>query len=483
MTRQEKLSEIGKLKLSEYSLKMIIPCPHNFYDNNINVFSKIKDWEILNKSTDKKAFNAYNIKTYIYGNVVPELNDNNSKRFLDKNKTVILTKKLDDGFKLKDFKFNISELHLCIFDEHIAFFSLEIKLENFTEFPIDEISEFHQLIRQYKFFNIKAINNKYKEITSSGYDETSEFIDYLLNLTNIENKSFLNISLDDCKFKSTKNQINETYHIYNSTTNAKLLIGMQTKATQYSDGKEIEELEENELTFVSTNNVSILEEATFYIATCSSLSPRKDFTPNDNYIYDCLSKNKLSLWKYSLGVILHDNAVFLGLNKDGGNVIANVNSSFYFIYILNLYIYNQVKYLEHKIIDSSFESVEIDYYYEQLQKLKNQFISDEVAIKFQENELNSVISKALKIDDSLEQVSNNLLETKEISQNNRTLILAILTYPLINNFIPFDWIANNIILSSIFGVIGLIAIYYLISKRKKIKKMYYKRNWFKKVFG
>lgn len=481
MTRQEKLSEIGKLKLSEYSLKIIIPCPHNFYENKKSIFNRIKDWEILNKSSEK-AFNAFNIKTYIYGNVVPELNDNNPEKFLDKNKTLILTKKLNDRFELKNFKFIISDVHLWIFDEHIAFFSLEIILEDFKNLTIDQITEFHQSIRRYKFFSFELIDSQYNKITDKGFIETDEFINYLLNLTKIDDKSFLNISLNDCKLKSKKDEINELYHIYNSTTNAKLLIGMQTEKTQYSDGKEIEELEENELTFVSTNNVSILEEATFYIATCSSLSPTKDFMPNDNYIYDCLSKNKLSLWKYSLGIILHDSAVFLGLNKNGGNVIGNVNSSFYFIYMLNLYIYNQVKYLEHKIIDSSFESLEIDYYYEQLQKLKNQFISDEVGIKFQENELNSIISKAFKIEDSLSQVSGNLVETKEISQNNRTLILAILTYPIINNFIPYNWIANNIFLSSLFGIVGIVGLYYLITNRKKIKKMYYKKNWFKKLF-
>ncbi len=114
--------------------------------------------------------------------------------------------------------------------------------------------------------------------------------------------------------------------------------------------------------------------------------------------------------------------------------------------------------------------------------MKNQFISDEVGIKFQENELNRIIAKAFKIEDSLSQVSSNLVETKEISQNNRTLILAILTYPIINNFIPFNWISNNIFLSSLFGIVGLVGLYYLIIKRKKIKKIYYKKNWFKKLF-
>lgn len=122
MIRQEKLSEIGNLKLSEYSLKMIIPCPHNFYENNKNIFNRIKDWEVLNKSS-KKAFDVYNIKTYIYDNVVPELNDNNTEKFLDKNKTLILTKKTNDRFELKDFKFIISDICLWILDEHIAFFS------------------------------------------------------------------------------------------------------------------------------------------------------------------------------------------------------------------------------------------------------------------------------------------------------------------------------------------------------------------------
>ena len=97
-----------------------------------------------------KAFDVYNIKTYIYDNVVPELNDNNTEKFLDKNKTLILTKKTNDRFELKDFKFIISDICLWILDEHIAFFSLEIKLENFKNFTIDQITEFHQSIRRYK---------------------------------------------------------------------------------------------------------------------------------------------------------------------------------------------------------------------------------------------------------------------------------------------------------------------------------------------
>lgn len=478
MTRQKKLSEIGNLKLSEYSLKMIIPCPHNFYVNKENIFNEIKGWKILNKSK-QKAFESHNIKTYVYDNVVPELNDKNTKNFLEKNKTLIFSKKLNDRFELKDFKFIISNIDLWIFDEHIAFFSLEIELEDFQNFTIDQITEFHQSIRRYKFFSLKPGNEQYKKIIDNGNKETLEYINYLLNLTNIKDKSFLNISLNTCKFKSEKDEINEMYHIYNSTTNAKLLIGMQTEKTQYSNGREIEELEENEITLTSTKNVSILEEATFYIATCSSLTPKKDWIPNESYIYDCLSTNKLSLWKYSLGVILHDNAVFLGLNNDGGKVIENVNGSFYFIYMLNLYISNQIRYLEHMIIDSSFESLEIDHYYEQLQKLKNQFISDDIGIKFQENELNRVFIKAFKINELLSQVTNNLLQTKEISKNNRNLIFAILAYPLINNFISFDWIKNNILLTVLLIGIGFFAI----KKRKRIIKVVYKTNWLKKILG
>jgi hypothetical protein len=253
---------------------------------------------------------------------------------------------------------------------------------------------------------------------------------------------------------------------------------MQIEKSQFSDGKEIIELQENEITS-SSKNINILDEATYLIATCSSLNQPKNLIPSDSYIYDSLTTNKFSLWKYSLGVILHDNTVFLGLNNYGGNVIRNVNSSFYFIYMLNLYIYNQIRYLEHMIIDSSFESLEIEHYFEKLQKLKNQFISDDVGIKFQENELNRVFIKSYKTNELLSQVTSNLLQTKEISKNNRNLIFAILAFPFINDFIPSDWIKNNILLTVLLIAIGLFAI----KKRKKIIKVVYKINWLKKILG
>lgn len=429
MTRQERLESIGNMHLNEYVLKVIIPCPHNFYKNKKSIFNTVKklEWNILN-ATGNKELEAHNIKSNIYNNMIPKYDDTKEKEFLLNNNTLLLQKKINQEFIYKDIKFNVEFLDLWIFDEHVSFFVLNIKLNDFTKYTINELSEFHQLLKNFKFSKIVK-KNSICILSSNGYVESFDFLKLLLSYTEIEGKTFLNISINECANLFINNKLNSLYSIYNGSTNAKLLVGMETKNTFFENKKDIEDQEEENLSFLNTKELSTLSELPFYIASCSSLNPKKNWTSDDGYIYSCVEKNGFNIWKYSSGIVLHDSAAFVGLNKDGGNIVSNVNHVFYFIYILNLYIYTQTRFIEFQINDEKkFETLEINNWYQKLQKLKNKFAVEDIAVKFQENELHMVMMKSLKTKEILTEVTQNLINTKEIAESNMTIYFTILTF-------------------------------------------------------
>ncbi len=447
MTRQEKLKEIGNMHLSEYTSKFIIPVPHSFYENDKSLFKSIEDagWTIENKSKNIKGkLGAFNIKAYIYNNMVPELDE---ESFFDDSKTLILNKKFkDQKMKLrsldqKEYSFFLKDIDLWIFEEHISFFVLNIEFD-YLKYTINELNEFNNIFRSFKFLKLTEQNDFINiEQTRMIDGEQSSFLEHLLKLTHIEtvkkdeNKSFLKINSYDCtnQYKE-ESSINDLYSIYNTSINSKLLLGMQTSTAQYEDGTEIEEHNEECMSFHMVKEMSILNEIPFYLATCTLFDAEKRSTANDEYIYELVNDGGFNIWKYSSGLTIHDSSAFIGLGRDGGPVVSNVKGSFYFIYMLNLYINFQTRYLEHSLIDDNFESREINHWYKKLQKLKNQFVSDEIGIKFQENELNKSMSRALKMQDILSEVSSNLVETKSITASNTGIYMTLLGFIFVSLF-------------------------------------------------
>lgn len=472
MSRQEKLKEIGSMKLQSYASKLIIPCPHKFYENSYPQIKKTLSclgWKINNES-EGRCFGAFNIKPYIYENVIPHINGD-WKSVFENNKSVILSKNnLNYKCTLEKYNFKINDIDLWIFEDHISFFALNIELD-FENLEIDDISSFHNKIRQFKFLDLHLDESK-KNISfvSSGYDETFSFIDFLLQLTQDDSKkSFLNIEKEDCNTLRKENKINNLFSIYNATTNGKLLIGMQSIDTKYSDGSDIEDYDDKNINFYSTKELGLISEIPFYLASCSSMNPQKNSTHKDDYIYACAENGGFGVWKYSSGLTLHDSIAFFGLADDGGPIINNVNTSFYFIYMLNLYINFQIKYIEHEIIDSDFESLQINYWYKKLQKLKNQFFADDIALKFQENEIHSTIARALKNQQLIDEVTNNLTTTKELTQSNFQLYLTALGLIFIY---LFEESIKEFATSNASGIILFLipALMLLYVKRKTIRK-------------
>ena len=489
MTRQDKLKEIGNMHLSAYTSKFIIPVPHRFYENDTTIFESIKDlgWSIENKTDGIKGkLGAFNIKAYIYNNMVPELDE---KSFFYDSRTLILNKKFEDQkMKLsslvknevqKEYSFFLRDIDLWIFEEHISFFVLNIEFDH-SMYTINELNEFNNIFRSFKFLKLTEQDDFINlEQTMLRDGEKCSLLEYLLKLTHIktetkeQNKSFLNIETCDCtdQYKNEKKNINDLYSIYNTSANAKLLLGMQTRTTHYENGSAIEEYNEECMSFESVREMSILNEIPFYLATCTPFDPEKSSTSNDEYIYKLVNEGGFNIWKYSSGLTIHDSSAFIGLNNDGGPIVHNVSSNFYFIYMLNLYITFQTRYIEHSLIDNNFESRDINYWYKKLQKLKNQFISDDIGIKFQENELNKSMSVALKEQDILSEVTSNLVETKNITSSNIGIYMTLIGFIFVSLFEePLKNIFSSY--STYLIVPALFVGYFVYKNRIKIRKKF-----------
>ena len=203
------------------------------------------------------------------------------------------------------------------------------------------------------------------------------------------------------------------------------MTAIQTPKINYLNGEAIEPLHEGDLKFDDINGTSILEEVPFYLASCSSLNPSAGFTNNEEYIHSLVDNGGFNIWKYSSGIIIHDSFALLGLGDNGGPIVSNMKGQFYFIYMLNLYINMQIRFIEYELIDNEFESIDIVDKYKQLQKLKNQFITKEIGIKFQENELHNSMLTALKTEDMISEITDNLMETKEITQSHLGIYVSL----------------------------------------------------------
>lgn len=513
MTRQEKLKQIGNMHLSAYTSKFIIPVPHRFYENDISIFKDIEksNWEIVNKHKEIKDYfgvgghlkegarrvGAFSIQAYIYNNMIPKIDYVPKESFFNDSKTLLLNRKFENKkVKLrslfdKKYSFFLRDIDVWIFEEHISFFVLNIEFDDSSKYTINELNEFNNIFRNFKSLKLTEENDfiNLKETNKIRDGEQHSFIEYLLELTEIQTiekmtsrgeeivkKSFLNIDKCDCTNQYKSKIINDLYSIYHTSTNAKLLVGMQTSTIYYEDEDhtyiKIEEDIEECISNKHVKEMSILSEIPFYLATCTSFTPEKSWTANDDYIYQLVNEGGLNIWKYSAGITIHDSSAFIGLGNDGGSVVGNVNGPFYFIYMLNLYINFQIRYIEHNIIDDNFESKEINYWYKKLQKLKNQFVSDQIGIKFQENEVNKSMSSALKTHELLSEVSSNLVETKSITASNfgiyMTLVGFIFVYlldkPIKNIFSSYG---TYLIVPGL--IVGLILYINRIKIRKRFK--------------
>jgi hypothetical protein len=471
MTRQEKLNEVGNMTMLDSMSYFIISLPHNFYKNKISIFDSIKSsgWEVIN--SDSRQLGTFNIKQYIYENMLGPIDESS---FIDDRSTLLLRKKIEAKSRLLDYDFIIKEIDLWIFEEHIAFFVIRPEVVDIEKYTIDKFSDFNRLFRNFKFLELDVGDTLNFIPTKVQEGEREDFLKYLLDLTKVDDKSFLKISSKECIETRVNNKPNGLYPIYRTSANAKLMVGVQTEKTVFADGSEISSLIKSSLSEEAESNLSelgILEEAPFYIASCISMVPTKSFTSNPKYVFDLIEQGGFRVWKYASGITLFDSFALLGLEKDGGPVVTNMKNQFYFVYMLNLYVNYQVRFIENKLIDKNFESHEINYWYQKLQKLKNQFVSDEIATKFQENEINKSINCGLDSNKMINEVSENLVETKEITQSNTGVYLTLVGFIFVSILQePIEEFVSQYTIPLI--VIGVPTVVFLFKFRVKIRNLF-----------
>lgn len=476
MTRQEQLKEIGEMTPQDFMSYFIIPLPHNFYENKSNVFSKIEktEWKIVNNTETFKGrqLNAFNIKTYVYENMIPPLEE---KTHIDKYKSLLLKKELNKKAKLNEYEFTISEIDLWIFDENIAFFTIKTEI-NYAEYSINELSEFNRRFREFKFLDLDSGSDELLFSRVNGYEESKNgLLEYLIETTRVDEKSFLNIDKEQCTLSALSKKKtckpNPLYPIYNTSTNAKLLTAVQTKTSTFSNTDEIEPLHETDLKPSTINGTSTLQEVPFYLASCLSLNPSKGNMGNEEYINSLVDNGGFNIWKYSSGITIHDSFALFGLGDDGGPVAQNMKGHFYFIYMLNLYINYQARFIENKLINEEFEALDINDWYTKLQKLKNQFITKEIGIKFQENELHKSMMSALGTENMLGEITDNLMETREITQSNMGIYFTLIGFIFVSILeTPIkNFISNHVATIAFIAIIAAIAWYF---KRRSVKKYF-----------
>ncbi len=490
MTRQEQLNAIGRLKpsLFEYDGKkstnhisyFIIPVPHKVYDTKDpkKFFAIVKEshWSIINpKDENLRPYDTNkSIKKYIYENFIPILKDE-EKEIIYENKNLLLNFKIKHSSKLningEIFDILLNDIDLWILDEHIAFFVLKVELPTEHSFNVTTISS--KLNRSFRDFRNIYVDNDIFYTENRGIS----LIEWLFSLTCKDKESFLCIKPE--KFEK------EFYHIYHTSYYAKMLTAIHIDSDTV-DGVEIEPPFENNLIFDDIDSIGVLDEVAFYLATTSDIYPSRNYETDEEYIYAMFKKGGISLWKYWTGIALDDSVAFFSLKSGGSGIVNECRNLNYLLYILNLYINYKLRDFEHTLIDKDFTNLDKIYSkFIEFQQLRNETLTQEVAIKFQPNEIHSSIAKALRTEEIFGEVKENIIDTLELTKSNTDIIITIGGASV--TFLGV-WISQDELLGfydshpviTVFSILVFVIIMVaIIAKRSKVIKFF--KNNFKKI--
>jgi hypothetical protein len=508
MTRQEQISLLGKkAKIGEYEYNnkkhknflsyFIIPVPHKFNEKRKNLEDVEKcGWKILNLKSDginKKRIFDFNsdLKKYIYEGLMPQ---KTKKDFINEKSNIVLQKKISEDFKIRtqsnDVFMRLEEVDLWILEGNIAFFVLKFQLSDKYNLEtntvnLNELSNVNRILRDFRnvfiFENgneiihvnnldyikivkweknknalvkerktvdvnaIKSLNyfKFHKKVQNKIYyfkKPEEKLIDYLFRITQYDKKSFLNITEQDLD----KEQF---YPIYNSSYYAKLLTAAHVEI-DYEILSLIESPTTGELKRIEIDGTDTIEEMPFLLASTSDFYPSESWESNENYINEMVNKGGINIWKYWSGIALKDSLAFFSVNDGGGMIVSACKDINYFIYILNLYVNYRVKLLEHNLIlDRYFIDIEKNLKnLEEVQRLHNMYMSEEIAIRFQPNEIHQAIMRGLELKELFNEVEENIKNTYERAKDNTGIIISIFSgvIALIGFFLTKDKIKSYI---------------------------------------
>ena len=453
MTRQESITEIGKLKPSTFSYKdkegnekiiaknqmsyFIIPLAHELYDKKspakiIESFKQL-GWSVVNNQ-EKRAFSQTDarqmdsIKLYLYDEMIPKYTKI-QEHFITQRNFLFQYAALEKEWKFESYfrgkleyetEFLLDEIDLWIVDKNISFFTLKTKLSLSDESNLSDISsKFNRNMRDFKAMYIDTATNTFSNDSSKGVS----VLDWLCSLVEVDGQSLL--SHQSKKLQDIQN-LKEYYPVFNTSYNAKMITAMHVDEMELN-GEEIEPAFTEDLISVKIDGVSVLEEMPYLLGTTSELYPSKTWESNEEFLFEQVGNGQINIWKYWSGVALHDSLAFFSIGDGTSAIVNSARNTYYFIYILNLYSSYKLRFFEHELIDNEFVSIEnIRPLYSDLQRLRNQYMCTELSSLFQPNVVHEAISGAMKMDNMYEEIKDNIEATLEITSRNTDIIVTAL---------------------------------------------------------
>lgn len=449
MTRQERITAVGKLKPSTFSWDgkevaknqmsyFIIPFAHELYQKKTpkKVIQQLEtlNWKVVNnqekrilsESGDGRFMDS--IKLYLYDEMVPKFTNLQEHFALQKN---LIFQKCDvagewtfseyiRGDLVYEAKFLLDGLDLLIVDKHIAFLSVKTQLTLQNSDSVSDISSHFN--RNMRDFRNLYVNEKTKTFSNDSTKGVSIF-EWFGSYVEVDGESLLSHSekkLQDIQMKP------EYYPVYNASYNAKMITAMHVNEMEV-EGEEIEPAFEDDLITMNIDGTSTIEEMPYLLATTSEMYPTKMWEGNEEYINEQIGNGQINIWKYWSGVALHDSLAFFSIGEGGSAIVNSARNSYYFIYMLNLYASYKMRYFEHELIDNEFVSIEnIRPLFSDIQRLRNQYMCTELSSLFQPNVVHEAIKGAMKTDDMYDEVKDNIEATLEITSRNTDIIVTVL---------------------------------------------------------
>ena len=341
-------------------------------------------------------------------------------------------------------------------------------------------------MRDYKNLCINIDEKKIYTKKKDSCNHSVSLLYWLISLTFYDKKnSFLNIELDDKNdFKVDSNLST----IATSTYYAKMITALHVDNNSVNIDGNKQEIAPilDILSETATIDIGILEELSYLLGTTASYDFEKElgFVGYEGYIYPIIQENGINIWKFWSGIALQDSVAFISTSQGGADIVKAAKKSNYFIYIVNIYVNIKLKYLENYLIDKDFINIErVLPSVREIQILKNHYIANEIAGKFQQNYINKKMCLGLKNIDLLDEVENNLQTTLELTKSNTDIVFSLGAAVAT---LASMWLTNDLLISiynthpylTVFGVIVLsMVIVVAISKKSLIYR--FVKNSFK----
>jgi len=491
---------IGELTPTIFKSTYIIPLKHYFFkqnDKSMSVFKEFNklNWHLANNTAKEELF-LYDIKSYLLDTFFPKILEINGKNISQSYKSLYLKNTKFTQLKLmiqkdnKQFKTDLQfdlyldSIDLWILDDNISLFAIHISNQQDTNYTINEYSSIvNRVLRNYQTL-YAYVEDETLLISINKVDNNQiKLIDLLIDLTRLsDKKSFLNID---------KQNYNDTI-INQSTYYAKMLTSI------YVDKQDIK-IDNNKINIVKnydmlTEEVLVdfdyFDEIPYLLSTTSTFNfiEEPSFISHKKYMYKNLENSNINIWQNWVGIGLQDSCSFFSV-KNGGAMIVNSNStSNYFLYIMNIVTNIKLKIYEQEVIDDDFINVHKIYPLKRkLQKLKNQFIANEISIKFQPSHIYNKMEKGLGNKEILDEISSNIDTTLDLTKQNTDTFISVgailFTAGSFWEPISYGYKHNPTLTLSIMigAIIGMITIIY---KRNQIfKTVKNSIHWFNNKFN